>query len=241
LHLIEAEQIIRPDLIEILSKFNEMGGVADFILFRVHNAESNKESHLLTAQHTLERLAEDNDIYFNKLARASNTSRDDYFKVTSRPLTTDDGQRITLEEFFGPYFSVKDHRPILLGKTGKPFQNVRVFNEYFYYNEAEEPANVISVKRNEKSEYSTQGYADAFLSPPHSFGLKEMTNFEIGSFFLEFNRLFFDDVNRLTIYAWPTSCSNYFDAGQEWWGSFFWTVYNPLQDWYIGITASTTD
>jgi hypothetical protein len=140
------------------------------------------------------------------------------------PLTTDDGPRITLEEFFGPYFSIKDHRPILLGKTGKPFQNVRVFNEYFYYNEAEVPANVISVKRNEKSEYNTQGYADAFLSPPHSFGLKEMTNFEIGSFFLEFNRLYFDDVNRLTIYAWPTSCSNYFDAGQEWWGSFFWTA-----------------
>jgi hypothetical protein len=68
-----------------------------------------------------------------------------------------------------------------------------------------------------------------------------MTNFDIGKFFLEFNEFLFDNINKLIIYSWQTNCSNYFDAGKEWWGSFFWTVYNPTKKWYIGIAASTTD
>ena len=54
-------------------------------------------------------------------------------------------------------------------------------------------------------------------------------------------RALFGDLETLEIYEWPTDCSNYFDAGKEWWGTFFWTVYSPTYDWYICILASTTD
>lgn len=51
----------------------------------------------------------------------------------------------------------------------------------------------------------------------------------------------FGDIASLEIYAWPTDCSNFFDFGKEWWGTFFWTVYSPTHNWYVGILASSTD
>jgi len=53
--------------------------------------------------------------------------------------------------------------------------------------------------------------------------------------------LLFTDISQIEVYKWSTDSSNYFDEGKDWWGSFFWTVYNPCRDWYIGIIASTTD
>ncbi|WP_343784001.1 hypothetical protein [Wandonia haliotis] len=40
---------------------------------------------------------------------------------------------------------------------------------------------------------------------------------------------------------WSTNCSPFFNAGKEWWGTFFWTIYNPEKNWYIGICGSETD
>lgn len=67
------------------------------------------------------------------------------------------------------------------------------------------------------------------------------SNFEKGNFFLDFCRLLFTDISQIEVYKWSTDSSNYFDEGKKWWGSFFWTVYNPCRYWYIGIIASTTD
>jgi len=229
----------KSDITEMLSTYSEMGGVMDFKVFNIAGATSQKEAHLMTAQKTLESLAEHNDAYFKRLSSTSNTNRDDYFKVTFHPLTLDDAGEVTLKEFFGRYFNVKDQRPILLGKTGTPYQNIRVFNDYYYYDDLEVPENIVSLDSNNGS-YATEGYSDAFFNPPHTFG-HDRTNYEIGLFFLEFNNILFDDINKITVYAWSTDCSNYFDAGKEWWGSHFWTVHNPTKDWYIGIAASTTD
>ena len=100
--------------------------------------------------------------------------------------------------------------------------------------------NFVAVQHDPNNNFAIQGYADAFLRPPHSFGGNK-TNFEIGKFFLSFNKIAFGDLDKLTVYSWPTNCSNYFDAGKEWWGSYFWTIYSSEKDWFIGIAASTTD
>lgn len=236
-----AEQITTTDIKEYLSKFDDLGGLIDFKFFRVSGTTSDIAAHLLTANRTLELLGQDNDNYFNKVAQSLDTNRDTYFKVASKSILSDTATLITSEEFFGPYFNFKEQRPILLGTTGKPFQNVTVFSDYYYYDDIEIDDNIVSIKTNDNSDFVTQGYADAFLKPPHSFGKSNMTNFDIGKLFLEFNEFLFDDINKIIVYSWQTDCSNYFDTGKEWWGSFFWTVYNPTKKWYIGIAASTTD
>ena len=40
---------------------------------------------------------------------------------------------------------------------------------------------------------------------------------------------------------WGTDWSNYFDAGKEGWGTFFWTIRRPGSDFITVIGASTTD
>jgi len=233
------EQINTSEITEGLSRFEDLGGVIDFKFFKISGANSDFEGHLLTAQRTLELLRQDNDDYFDKLAQSLGTNRDTYFKISVNPIMADTGIELTPEQFFGPYFNFKEGRPILLGKTGKSFQGVIAFIDYYYYDDFEKNESIVIVHHNNK-EYTTQGYTDAFLSPPHYFG-GNMTNHEIGKLFLEFNQFFFDDINKITVYSWPTDRSNYFESGKEWWGSFFWTVHNPIKDWYIGIAASTTD
>ena len=39
----------------------------------------------------------------------------------------------------------------------------------------------------------------------------------------------------------PTDCSDYFDDGREWWGTYFWTIYSPQNGLYTGIMGSATD
>jgi hypothetical protein len=233
------EQIITPEISQHLSKFNDLGGVLDFKFLKVSGYSSDLEAHLLTAQRTLELLGDDNNKYFDKLAQSLGTNRDAYFKVSAIQVLADTGIQISSEQFFGPYFNFKEERPILLGKTGKPSNGITVFSDYYNYDDIENQNNVVTVQQDNK-DYVTQGYTDAFLSPPHYFGGK-MTNLEIGKLFLAFNQFFFDDITKITVYSWPTDCSNYFEAGKEWWGSFFWTIYNPIKDWYVGIAASTTD
>jgi hypothetical protein len=103
----------------------------------------------------------------------------------------------------------------------------------------------------------SEGLAYALLCPPH--GLisnnphksysEEYAKFErqwmvglIHKFcteILELNHI--EDGNKLQIQKWPTNWSNYFDAGDEWWGSFCWTITNLEKQWITVITASTTD
>lgn len=49
------------------------------------------------------------------------------------------------------------------------------------------------------------------------------------------------DVAALTIFAWSADWSNYFEAGQEWWGAFCWTVYDARTGTIAFLTASSTD
>lgn len=38
-----------------------------------------------------------------------------------------------------------------------------------------------------------------------------------------------------------TDWSNYFDAGKEWWGTFYWTVFNKKNNTIMVLGASETD
>ena len=55
------------------------------------------------------------------------------------------------------------------------------------------------------------------------------------------HELFGDDVKALTIYEWSTDWAGYFKLGDEWWGSFLWTVYSTETQQLVGIAASASD
>jgi hypothetical protein len=78
------------------------------------------------------------------------------------------------------------------------------------------------------------------LNPPYALKCGD-TIYEQGKYFIDFCQFLFTDLNNICIFKWGTDCSNYFDDGKEWWGTHFWTIYNPEKDWFIGVLASTTD
>jgi len=87
-----------------------------------------------------------------------------------------------------------------------------------------------------------QVYEGAFTDPP--YGLSEKNKDVVGALFSEINRHLFGGFHdELEIYSWSSDWSSYFDAGNEWWGAFLWTVRNrqTARRQIIVIAASTTD
>jgi hypothetical protein len=84
------------------------------------------------------------------------------------------------------------------------------------------------------------GYKTAFFNPPH--GLRGTFEEQIIRF-NAINHLIFSPMNdeNLEILQWPDDWSNYFDAGKEWWGTFFWTIYNKAKNIFMVLGGSTTD
>lgn len=84
------------------------------------------------------------------------------------------------------------------------------------------------------------GFKTAFFMPPYKLSggiaLNQPLFENIGRYLFPYHLR-----NALTIFAWNTDCSSYFDAGREWWGTFFWTVSRPGDNAICVIAASTTD
>jgi hypothetical protein len=83
------------------------------------------------------------------------------------------------------------------------------------------------------------GYKTAFFLPPHGLSGGSSEN---DALFVKLNRFVFgSNPERIEIFSWSTDWSNYFDAGHEWWGDFFWTIRQAESDQFVVIAASTTD
>ena len=201
----------------MIDEYERFGGVMDFKLLRIPTVPDEAQGHLIAAKATLQHLVEKCDNYFVELSREKGTDRDDYFKVTINSEVGLTGLRIPVDVFFGPFFDLPRRKLI------SPDEQ--------HVNEASQASN---------REYATLGFADAFIEPPHGLRTTIAPDM-IEEYFINFCERLFGDLNRIIVYSWNTDSSNYFDDGKEWWGSFFWTVYNPVSNWYIGIAASTTD
>ena len=78
-------------------------------------------------------------------------------------------------------------------------------------------------------------YRKAFLYPPHE-------NSYTGKDFARVNSaLFPNGTDELEVYEWNTDWSEYFDEGNEWWGTLCLTVYDRSLYRFVVITASATD
>jgi hypothetical protein len=90
------------------------------------------------------------------------------------------------------------------------------------------------------------GYAYAFFDPPYCLSYRSSGKACTDQSAAELFRTCTDEcfagfADQLVVFEWSGDCSNYFDAGNEWWGSFFWTVQVPGRDHLLGVAASTTD
>ena len=74
-----------------------------------------------------------------------------------------------------------------------------------------------------------------FCETPHTSG------YGLDDFHKINSVLFSKGTDNLEVYEWTTDWSNYFDAGNEWWGTACWSIYDRNMNRYVVIMASTTD
>jgi hypothetical protein len=221
-------KIVDQEFVALFKEIRYQGGCVNFFTYKIKNIVSNNYSnHLTVAKHTLD------DIY--QLSQQNHIMDIDDFKTLANS-----GKQISIEEFLGPYFDYDLKKPLVRG-----VENNSTLNSYFLYDDQEIVKNAIAIDQrleDYKLKYpnSSNGFTYAFLEPPYGFG-RNKTIQDKGSLFLSVIEQLFSDIDKIEVYTWSTDTSPYFNAGKEWWGTFFYTIYNPIKDIYIGILASTSD
>ena len=221
-----------PKIIEKCKAYEREGGVIDFRIFQLDTEQEDTpyQKHLAVAQQTLISVAEEANTRLDRMAAKLKMNRRELFTMDyDFNILKDSGKEISVQDFMGWQYEEVSGKIILRGE--------KLRNQYFYYDDKEVPEKAVALAGEDREKI---GFVYAFLEPPYSF-MCGKTIFEKGNFFLDFCRLLFTDISQIEVYMWSTDSSNYFDAGKEWWGAFFWTVYNPYWDRYIGIIASETD
>ena len=220
------------ELIDKIDEFERSGGCILFKVFEVENRIDSYQTHLEIAKRTLIEISNDWENYIQKVVRETHTDRGMYFRHENYfEKLESSGIQITIQEFFGPQFDFLTNKPLIKGVK-------RLYNSYFYYDTIEDEESAIDIKSS--GTLYRRGFIGAFLDPPHSIRIGRNV-FEHGKYFLDFCKLLFSDIEKIEIYKWSVDSSNYFVTGKEWWGAFFWTIYNPVKNIYIGAVASTTD
>ncbi|MDH6307109.1 hypothetical protein M2451_002343 [Dysgonomonas sp. PFB1-18] len=241
------------DLIEnFIDEYYSNGGCVEFAFYEIKENYLGEKSddeylnHLMTATQILELINYETNFHFNK-ARYSYNCIKGLISLDDLPNSTTDysdlvanGRKISLEEFLGPYFDVEKNMPYIKGRKDNS-----TLNSYFRYTDDEcsgnaLPMNELVKKHMEKFPSCDNGFIYALIQPPYSMSFGETLK-DRGEYVLNFFDLLFDNLDKIVVYKWSTDCNPYFNAGKEWWGAYFWTVYNPVKDIYIGIVASTTD
>ena len=222
------------ELIDKIDEFECLGGCIQFKVFEVENVEDSYHTHLEIAKRTLIEISNDWEDYIQKKAKELHTDRGLYFKQENYfEKLEDSGIQITNKDFFGVQFDHLTNKPQIRGVE-------KFYNSYFYYDTDEDEKNIVDFVNHEKDGWCSRAFCGAFLNPPHSLRIGKNI-FEHEKYFLDFCKLLFSDIAKIEVYKWSVDSSNYFEAGKEWWGAHFWTIYNPTKNIYIGAVASTTD
>lgn len=86
---------------------------------------------------------------------------------------------------------------------------------------------------------SNKGLIYALFCDPHSSG--NIIGEKYDNLIRKFFSAFLSSKENYIIYQLSNDWSNYFDAGKEWWGTFFWTLYDKTTNQITVIAASITD
>lgn len=228
-----------------LKDYHSKGGVLGFSVFKIepdYKGDLPKDeylAHLVVARLTIEKENYETNTLYNKIALAHESERFPV-QVTDHEILNKSGEKLCLHHFLGPHFDLKLHMPIIQGQLGETKK------EAFYYYDIDEKLdkevdiNMLSDDFLDSYPNNKGWFINAFMNPPYGMQIGTSVK-QKGKYLTDFMEFFFSDLHKLDIYAWSTDCSMFFDAGKEWWGSYFWTIYNPEKDWYIGIVGSATD
>jgi hypothetical protein len=242
--MVNIKAINDREITDRLTDYQTKGGAVRMPVFEISEnylGEMPDEytAHLITARQTLEKENYECNLHINKVLppnkRLNSTiAQTDFTKLDPS------GQKIDVKDFLGPHFDLANKKPFIRGQLGNETLNV-----YFYHDQEEATANKIDINKIVEEFQTlypkhTGGFVHTFMEPPYNVHLgKEIK--KRGEYLLDFMDFFFSDLERLIIFTWDTDCSIIFEPGKEWLGSYFWTVYNPVKNWYIGIIASETD
>jgi hypothetical protein len=217
-----------------LERLDRIGCVIEFLVFSLDEEDGTDGAvHREAALSTLRTMKMQNDDYFDKLlesAEYAGRRRDEFFQFDIRENAIGDGERLSVDAFLGPYCDLQRRRLLFQGAISKHR------NGWFWFGDEE-------TKKEQMLSVSYQspdaGLSGAYVAPPYNLGGSRS----------EQNAAFFDLLDMLlggmrgeyVIYHWSDDASNFFDAGKEWWGTYFWTAHEIGTDRIIGIAASATD
>lgn len=226
-HLQCSEIAYSPSQNALLEQFKQTGVVVDTVVLELQTLTTDwyvlsKTAALTGMQVFADRYIRD----FEKFNPGEDIA--DYFSIQIDPDIEPVGQHVSFEEFLGTGFDIQADQLKL-----------------FSYN----PQSRILYHS------VTDGFAKALLDPPHSIGrngdpanpeyLLQLTQHltqMLRDYLREILHLEnFRETDHLVIYQWSDDWSNYFESGQEWWGTFFWTVYDTRRQTVAVIGASATD
>jgi hypothetical protein len=199
----------------LFQRFKEIGGCVDYVVLDCDPGQdgSAQELHRKAAVAGLKIIAKRWAAYAAKTSAEQNIPIGKFFsmRIECEKAGALAGNRISDREFLGPGYDY-DRKELA-----------------------------------ERQSYSQPaGYAYAFSDPPYTLydhsKKKRVSLKEATELFQAINKEVLGGISpESVIFEWPVDWSNYFDAGQEWWGSFLWTFANPGTHRIIMLAASTTD
>jgi hypothetical protein len=142
-----------------------------------------------------------------------------------------EGEAITARELFGPGYDLETDTIRLFDYRDRA--RVTTTMEGLAYALLDPPYGLLKLPRQSNESFDTPGHAERAQARM----LQLLREFCAEVLSLEGPRR----ADHLTIHRWPTDWSTYFDAGNEWWGSFCWTVEDHHHGWVTVLAASTTD
>lgn len=222
------EKVLSPERAAFLAELKAIHVALDIAIFET---PSNRE--FLAAEFSAETAKAGMDIFQERILERYRFLGVNYLtrqcfqiEVTGEPT----GKRISWEDLLGPFFDLETGEIRAKSDFSEPVER------WFLRNGLEE------------GDQCTYGLVDALLDPPYGIGLErgdEAAKKQLVHRFLKLV-LGYDAVTGSfeslpQIFSWSTDWSNYFEAGKEWWGAFYWTILLEEKQEIIVIGASTTD
>ena len=205
----------------IIGKFDKLQVELEMIAFAIYG--NMNDIYILSKEAALEGMK-----YFDKRLEDHWQSRKEYFLENYPKFNFDKRLRYTID--------------------GEPIGEQISLAKFVGFDYKNEEINV--------QDYRGKELAHSLLAPPYGLNLK--INYQRGTpeyqniktkEFTGIYRMLLDDFillseykeEDLVIYRWSDDWSNFFDAGKEWWGSYYWTVFNKKNNTIIVLGASESD
>jgi len=216
----------------LLKRFANAGGVVEFLFFECEATQDNiasEATHRRAILAGMDFIRQRSDEQLNMPSGTFRSESSDYPQISfdKELMTGIRGRRIDYIEFLGPRYSIERKGLIVRGKE-------KLLNVNFFYKDPARQRNILPEVEDDR-----KGFAYAFSSPPYPIHLKAE---ELGELLEKFLTVVLGGVSgNSLIFQWPTNWSNFFETGDEWWGSFLWSFANPSSQQIAVIAASASD